>query len=72
MKVVLEITVLKKARESEITAMRDECVTTYGAECNASAYCMICLVKDDVKELARIFDSSEEKMNFGKSSYKAR
>ena len=68
MSVVLEITVLKKAWESDIITMKDRCATTYRGECNASAYCMICLVKDDMRELSRTFDSSEEKFEFGKTS----
>ena len=68
MTLVLEITVLKKAWESEITSMRDGCSASYGGECNINAYCMLCLVKDDMRELTRIFDSNEEKGEFGKRS----
>ena len=68
--VVLEITVLKKAWECEITTMKDGCAIQYGSECNANAYCMLCLVKDDMRELTRIFESNEEKTEFGKTSTK--
>ena len=64
MMIVLEITALKKVRESEISAMKDSCAMSYGGECNSTAYCMICLIKDDVRDLIRFYESSEEKMSF--------
>ena len=68
MTVVLEISVLKKQREAEILAMKDNCVMTYGGACSSKVYCPICLTKDDMREVTRLFESSEEKMDFGKSS----
>ena len=68
MTVVLEISVLKKQKETEILAMKDNCVMTYGGTCGAKVYCPICLIKDDMREVTRLFESSEEKMDFGKSS----
>lgn len=69
MYVVLEIGVLKRQRENEIATMRDSCaMMTYGGECGVSAYCKICLIADDVRELTRIFESKGEKMDFSKSS----
>ena len=64
--VVLEITVLKKTWESEITSMKDNCAIQYGSECSMNMYCMLCLVKDDMRELTRMFESNEEKGEFGK------
>ena len=66
MEMVLEIMVLKRQKEAEITEMKDKCAMTYyGGDCGAKAYCMICLISDDVKELSRIFESREEKMEIG-------
>ena len=70
MTVVLEISVLKKQKEAEVLAMKDNCVMTYGGTCGAKVYCPICLIKEDMREVTRLFESSEEKMDFGKSSAK--
>ena len=70
MTVVLEISVLKKQKEAEVLAMKDNCVMTYGGTCGAKVYCPICLIKEDMREVTRLFESSEEKMDFGKSSSK--
>ena len=63
---ILEITILKRQKEAEIQTMRDTCSMTYGGVCSAKIYCAICLIKDDVRELTRLFESGEEKMDFGK------
>ena len=68
MTVVLEISVLKKQRETEILAMKDNCVMTYGGTCGAKVYRPICLIKEDMREVTRLFEASEEKMDFGKLS----
>ena len=67
---VLEISVLKKQRENEIIALRDECAMTYGGDCNNRSICGICLLRDDARELTRLYESKETKRNFGKSSRK--
>ena len=68
MTVVLEVSVLKKQKEMDIQAMKDKCATTYGGTCNTRTYCPLCLIKDDVREITRLFESSEDKMHFGKKN----
>ena len=62
----MEITVLKKLKENEILAIKEKCATTFGGECEADKFCMICAVGDDVKELCQYYDNKDQKMDFGK------
>jgi len=66
MTVVLEISVLRKRKEMEIQSMKDKCAMTYGGTCGTRTYCPLCLIKDDARELTRLFESSEEKREFSK------
>ena len=70
MMTVLEISVLKKQKEAEILAMKDSCAMTYGGTCGVKAYCPICLIKEDMREVTRLFESSEDKMDFCKTSHR--
>ena len=60
--------VLKRQKENEIIQMKDSCAMAYGGDCGVMAYCMLCLIGDDVKEITRTFESREEKMDYGKTS----
>ena len=65
MELVVEIMVLKRQKENEVMELKENCAMTYEGDCGAKAYCMICLINDDVKDITRIFESREEKMDYG-------
>ena len=64
---VLEIQVLKRLEDSGIRELREKCGTTYGATCGGgNPICMICLIRDDVRDITHLFEKRECKTDASK------